>query len=183
MQVFLGSSSEPLDHLGEIAMWLEGAGLEPLPWNGPALFLPGENTFLKLIEISKAVDAAVFIFAEDDKAWYREDTASQPRDKVLLEYGLFVGALGPKRAIICRRGQAKAATDLQEINWIDSSPKMTHRAKVQLKGGHRNWHQSADLRISRRTRHPPALQSVPLQASSADSGIRMFLSISECLRA
>ena len=49
MKVFLGSSSESLDHLAEIAMWLEEANLEPVPWNLPTLFLPGENTFLKLI--------------------------------------------------------------------------------------------------------------------------------------
>ena len=133
MKVFLGSSSESLDHLAEIAMWLEEANLEPVPWNLPTLFLPGENTFLKLIEISKSVDAAVFVFAEDDRVWYRADTVNQPRDNVLLEYGLFVGALGPKRAIICRRGKAKAATDLQGINWIDSSPCSLQRARVQLK--------------------------------------------------
>lgn len=131
--MFLGSSSESLDHLGEIAMWLEEANLEPVPWNRPTLFLPGENTFLKLIEISRTVDAAVFIFAEDDKVWYRADTVSQPRDNVLLEYGLFVGALGPKRAIICRSGKPKAATDLQGINWIDTSPGLIQRAQVQLK--------------------------------------------------
>jgi len=69
MKVFLGSSTESLDHLGEIAMWLEELKLEPVPWNLPTLFMPGENTFLKLIEISKTVDAAIFIFAEDDRVW------------------------------------------------------------------------------------------------------------------
>jgi len=133
MKVFLGSSSESLDHLNEIALWLEEANLEPVPWNLPTLFLPGENTFLKLIEISKTVDAAIFIFAEDDRVWYRADTVSQPRDNVLLEYGLFVGALGPKRAIICRRGSPKAATDLHGINWIDSSPGLIQRARSQLR--------------------------------------------------
>jgi hypothetical protein len=133
MKVFLGSSSESLDHMFEIAMWLEAENLEPVPWNLPTLFLPGENTFLKLIEISRSVDGAVFVFAEDDMVWYRADTVSQPRDNVLLEYGLFVGAMGSKRAIICRRGCPKAATDLHGINWIDSSPGSIHRAQVQLK--------------------------------------------------
>ncbi|HEX5483746.1 MAG TPA: TIR domain-containing protein [Terriglobia bacterium] len=131
MKVFLGSSSESLDHLGEIAMWLESSGIEPVPWNLPTLFLPGDNTLQKLIEISKQVDAAVFVFAEDDKVWYRADTFTQPRDNVLLEYGLFVGALGPKRAIICRRGRPRAATDLQGTNWVDSSPGSTQKAQAQ----------------------------------------------------
>jgi len=48
MKMFLGSSSESLDHLREIAMWLEEANLEPVPWNLPTLFLPGENTSFKV---------------------------------------------------------------------------------------------------------------------------------------
>jgi Predicted nucleotide-binding protein containing TIR-like domain len=133
VKVFIGSSSESLDHMSEIAMWLEEEKVEPVPWNLPTLFLPGENTFLKLIEISRSVDGAIFVFAEDDMVWYRADTVAQPRDNVLLEYGLFVGALGPKRAIICRRGRPKAASDLHGINWIDSSPGSIQRAKVQLR--------------------------------------------------
>jgi predicted nucleotide-binding protein len=109
VKVFIGSSSESVDHMSEIAMWLEEEKVEPVPWNLPTLFLPGDNTFLNLIEISRSVDGAIFIFAEDDLVWYRADTVAQPRDNVLLEYGLFVGALGPKRAIICRRGRPKAA--------------------------------------------------------------------------
>ena len=156
MKVFLGSSTESLDHLGEIAMWLEELKLEPVPWNLPTLFMPGENTFLKLIEISKTVDAAIFIFAEDDRVWYRADTVGQPRDNVLLEYGLFVGALGPKRAIICKRGKPKPASDLLGINWVDSSPGSVHRARVQLKA----WAQ--DLAQSRR---PAGLPTRPVNGA------------------
>lgn len=130
MRVFLGSSSESLPHLREIAMWLEQAGVEPVPWDDPGLFMPGDSTFHKLIEISNSVDGAVFVFAEDDQLWYRANAARQPRDNVLLEYGLFVGALGPKRAIICRRGAPRSATDLQGVNLIDMST--ISRAQVQL---------------------------------------------------
>ena len=85
MRVFLASSRESLGHLREISSWIEGEGHEPLPWDSPSSFLPGE----KLIEISKKVEAAAFIFAEDDKVWYRMDALLQPRDNVLIEFGIF----------------------------------------------------------------------------------------------
>ena len=110
MKIFLGSSRESLDQLRYVASWLEEAGHKPLPWDDPELFLPGENTFEKLIQISTEVEAAVFIFGEDDTVWYRQDALSQPRDNVLVEYGLFSGALGQRKVVICRAGESKMPT-------------------------------------------------------------------------
>lgn len=132
MIVFLASSIEALDELHEVASWIEEAGHNPLPWDSHTLFLPGENTFEKLIEISKQVDAAIFIFSEDDSVWYRTDTFSQPRDNVLIEYGLFAGALGQKRAAICRRGKPKTATDLRGIVVIDITDGKKQGARIRL---------------------------------------------------
>lgn len=132
MKVFLASSNESLEDLQEIASWLEELGHEPIAWDMPSLFLPGDNTFLKLIEISKKVDAAVFVFSEDDSVWYRTDTLPQPRDNVLIEYGLFAGALGQRRAIICRKGQPKSATDLNGIIVVDISQGKKQRARLRF---------------------------------------------------
>jgi predicted nucleotide-binding protein len=121
MLVFLASSTESLDRLREVASWLEASGADVLPWDAPHLFQLGENTLDALVRISKSVDAAVFIFGEDDKIWYRSDTLQQPRDNVLIEYGLFVGVLGPKRAIIAKSGSPKTASDLHGLTCVDVS--------------------------------------------------------------
>jgi hypothetical protein len=131
MKVFLGSSTESREDMREVARWLEDAGHEPMPWDEPSLFLPGENTFSKIIEISKLVDAAIFIFSEDDRVWYRQDSVIQPRDNILIEYGLFAGALGQKRAIVCRKGTPKNATDLLGIVFVDLN--MPHKARVSIR--------------------------------------------------
>lgn len=131
MKVFLGSSTESKDDMREVARWLEDAGHEPMPWDEPSLFLPGENTFSKIIEISKLVDAAVFIFSEDDRVWYRQDSVIQPRDNILIEYGLFAGALGQKRAIVCRKGTPKNATDLLGIVFVDLN--LPYKAAVSIR--------------------------------------------------
>jgi CAP12/Pycsar effector protein, TIR domain len=70
MKIFLGSSTEALSVLDRVGKWLESAGHTPLYWHAPELFLPGDNTFLRLIEISRQVQAAIFVFAEDDLVWY-----------------------------------------------------------------------------------------------------------------
>jgi len=78
-------------------------------------------TWHRLIEISRDVDASIFIFGEDDKIWWRGKELQQPRDNVLVEYGLFVGTLGPERALICRTGKPKTPSDLDGIVHIDIS--------------------------------------------------------------
>lgn len=48
-----------------------------------------------------------------------EGLVLQPRDNVLIEYGLFAGAVGQRKAIICTANQPKTATDLQGIIVVD----------------------------------------------------------------
>jgi hypothetical protein len=59
-------------------------------------------TLGRLIELTKIVDASVFIFGEDDKVWYHDSQNQQPRDNVLLEYGLFASRLGLSRNVVSR---------------------------------------------------------------------------------
>jgi hypothetical protein len=94
--------------------------------------MPGDQTFNTLIGISRRVDGAVFVFSDDDKIWYRGDSAMQPRDNVLIEYGLFAGQLGQRKAIICRNGDPKQSTDLLGITFIDINEKRRSRAKQEV---------------------------------------------------
>lgn len=131
MQIFLGSSREALSSLYEVATWLEDDGHEPKPWNEPGLILPGESTFTALVGIARTVDAAIFIFGEDDTVWYRKDSGlKQPRDNVLVEYGLFSGILGQRRVIVCREGEAKLASDVDGIVYVDLNSKIRARLAV-----------------------------------------------------
>jgi hypothetical protein len=132
MKIFIASSKESVDLMRDIEMWVEEASYEPIPWDQPALFPPGEQTLLTLINISKQVDAAICVFGEDDKIWYRGDTAAQPRDNILIEYGLFVGTLGPKKAVICRNGAPKQSSDLLGITFFDLTQKRRARGRMEI---------------------------------------------------
>jgi hypothetical protein len=133
MKIFIGSSKESIEVLREVEIWLQEHNHEPLPWDQPGLFPPGEQTFLTLINISKVVDGAICIFGEDDRVWYRGDAAAQPRDNVLIEYGLFVGALGPRKAIICKHGKPKDPDNLLGITAIDLSKEQRARGRQELR--------------------------------------------------
>ncbi len=135
MKIFIGSSRESLPLVHEIAVWLEERDHEPIPWDQPGLFMPGEQTFTTLIQISRTVEAAVLVFGEDDKVWYRGGTAPQPRDNVLIEYGLLGGMLGPQKAIVCRTGDPKNPVDLAGLTYIDLSPLKRARGKRNSRSG------------------------------------------------
>lgn len=116
-----------------LAFCLEELSHTPVRWDNPGLFPPGEGTLPTLIEISKTVDAAAFIFSEDDHVWYRGDAAQQPRDNVLIEWGLFAGQLGPRKCIVCIDGEPKTATDILGLTLLDISERRRSRARIELR--------------------------------------------------
>ena len=80
---------------------------------GKGIFVPGTNTIDALIDITKKVQAAVFIFNVDDTTWNENsalEEAKTVRDNVLFEYGLFTGALGKNKVCFVCKGRPKVAS-------------------------------------------------------------------------
>ena len=133
MRIFIASSGERLNTAIEVGSWLESMNVEPVLWNEPEVFPLGVYTWDALIDLSKNVDAAVFIFGEDDKIWFRGEGTMTVRDNVLLEYGLFSGKLSKVNTIFLCEGRPKLASDLEGITWGDVGKK--NSAKIKLE----NW--------------------------------------------
>lgn len=138
-EIFIGSSSEAVNFMDEIAAKLEELGEKPLLWNesGKNIFVPGTNTIDALIDITNRVKAAAFIFNADDKTWNRKsalESVDTVRDNVLFEYGLFVGALSKENVCFICKGKPKIATDLKGITYIDGE-EGTSQVKLKL----RDW--------------------------------------------
>src|SRR5580765_2451625 len=114
-RIFLGSS-------GKQAKLLQGLtrGLEEVahvePWTSS--FNPGTTTLERLLELTRQVDFAAFVFARDDWTSKSQPSAStessqaSPRDNVVFEAGLFGGVLGMRRTFILHASGAKLPTDL-----------------------------------------------------------------------
>lgn len=131
LEIFVGSSRESEAVAQEIAVIIESAGHVPIIWSDIGVFRVGYYTFESLELICKRVQSAVFVFAEDDKLWYRNDSVSSVRDNVLIEYGLFAGSHSRKNVCICCSGTPKIASDLQGITHINIA--QSRRFAAELK--------------------------------------------------
>ncbi|WP_195909661.1 TIR domain-containing protein [Rhizobium tubonense] len=76
-----------------------------------------------LIRVTNQVDFAVFLLTPDDDLTHRDKNALAPRDNVILELGLFMGALGKERTFFVAPGdhEIKLPSDLQGITPITYS--------------------------------------------------------------
>jgi hypothetical protein len=115
-RIFLGSSGKQAELLDVLSRGLEDiAHVEP--WT--TVFNPGTTTLGRLLELTREVDFAAFVFAQDD--WTAANVAASPeqgagqaapRDNVVFEAGLFGGVLGMRRTFILHANGAKLPTDL-----------------------------------------------------------------------
>ena len=128
-RIFLGSSGKQEKLLHALTRGLSDiANVEP--WT--TSFNPGVSTLERLLELTRQVDFAVFIFAQDD--WTSVGPAevldsalgqASPRDNVVFEAGLFGGVLGMRRTLILHAHGAKLPTDLMGLTSVRYSGAMT----------------------------------------------------------
>ncbi|MBF6022598.1 TIR domain-containing protein [Lysobacter niastensis] len=120
-RIFLGSSAKQTKLLQSLTRGLEDvAHVEP--WT--ASFNPGTTTLERLLELTREVDFAAFVFAQDD--WTSNSPAltepgtaqASPRDNVVFEAGLFGGVLGMRRTFILHANGAKLPSDLLGLTCI-----------------------------------------------------------------
>jgi hypothetical protein len=121
-RIFLGSSGKQAKLLQALTRGLEDvARVEP--WTSS--FNPGTTTLERLLELSREVDFAAFVFARDDWTTHTppasDSSASgqaSPRDNVVFEAGLFGAALGMRRTFILHAGGAKLPSDLLGLTCV-----------------------------------------------------------------
>ena len=124
-RIFLGSSGKQEKLLDALTRGLgEVAHVEP--WT--TVFNPGTSTLDRLVEITREVDFAAFVFAQDD--WTTSDAKgatgqASPRDNVVFEAGLFGGVLGMRRTFILHAHGAKLPTDLLGLTCVRYPGEMT----------------------------------------------------------
>jgi hypothetical protein len=126
-RIFLGSSGQQEKLVQALTRGLQDiADVEP--WT--TAFNPGVSTLERLVELTREVDFAAFVFAQDD--WTAKggspDPASgqaSPRDNVVFEAGLFGGALGIRRTFILHASGTKLPTDLLGLTSIRYDPATT----------------------------------------------------------
>ena len=127
--MFLGSSGKQERRLQALVRGL-GDIATVKPWT--TSFNPGISTLERLIELTREVDFAAFVFAQDDWTTGGPPAASDadagqasPRDNVVFEAGLFGGVLGMRRTFILHANGAKLPTDLLGLTSIRYASELT----------------------------------------------------------
>lgn len=119
--MFIGSTVEALpvaravqkemDHELEITIWNQN------------LLSPGTATWLELVKKARngTFDLALLVLGGEDLVTSRGATMSAPRDNILLELGIFAGALGTERTFFLydRTKKPKLASDLSGITALE----------------------------------------------------------------
>jgi hypothetical protein len=112
-RIFLGSSGKQAKLVQALTRGLADV-CEVEPWT--TVFNPGVSTLDRLVELTREVDFAAFVFGQDDWTSNPSDSTAQgqasPRDNVVFEAGLFGGALGMRRTFILHAKGAKLPSDL-----------------------------------------------------------------------
>jgi hypothetical protein len=121
-RIFLGSSGKQKKLLDALTRGLEDvARVEP--WT--TSFNPGTTTLERLLELTREVDFAAFVFARDDWTTTSPPVSdpsgagqASPRDNVVFEAGLFGGVLGMRRTFILHASGAKLPSDLLGLTCV-----------------------------------------------------------------
>src|SRR5262245_16768335 len=121
-RIFLGSSGQQQKLVQALTRGLEDVA-HVVPWT--TSFNPGTTTLERLLELTREVDFAAFVFARDD--WTTnsprasdpsESGQASPRDNVVFEAGLFGAALGMRRTFILHASGAKLPSDLLGLTLV-----------------------------------------------------------------
>jgi hypothetical protein len=121
-RIFLGSSGQQVKLLQAVTRGLEDIA-QVEPWT--MSFNPGTTTLERLVELTREVDFATFVFARDDwtNASPKGSSAAEagqasPRDNVVFEAGLFGATLGMRRTFILHAKGSKLPTDLLGLTCV-----------------------------------------------------------------
>lgn len=110
--VFIGSSSEAADVATYLDKALKKNGIETRSWID-GVFQVSETTIESLMGIASNVDFAILLLTPDDLTTSRRKKIDSPRDNVIFELGLFMGALGRDRTlIVADKALGKLPSDL-----------------------------------------------------------------------
>lgn len=109
-RLFIGSSAEGREVARNLQAEL-GDVVEVVRWD-QSVFEPGGYALDSLIATASSVDFAVLVATPDDTTASRGETEASPRDNVVLEFGLFAGALGRERTYLLATGPLRLPTDV-----------------------------------------------------------------------
>ena len=124
--IFIGSSRESLELAEKIQVGLSSEPVSVFVWTDD-IFVASKISIEALeAELIKA-DFAILVLAPDDRVFSRGHDSDAPRDNVIFELGLFMGALTRQRTFFVKpRGKdIKIPSDLFGVTPLEYDPMVT----------------------------------------------------------
>lgn len=117
--VFIASSSECLTIVREIQTCFGRDKFTTKPWTDN-VFVPTKTPIEDLVNIVKNIDFGIVILADEDVVRSRKKQADAPRDNVIFELGMLIGAIGRERTFIVSEENVdlKIPSDLIGVNHL-----------------------------------------------------------------
>lgn len=109
-RLFIGSSSEGKQIAKDLERALDST-VEVLRWDRD-VFNASTYVLPSLLEIAAEVDFAVLVATPDDMVEKRGKSSAVARDNIILEFGLFAGALGLERTFLLAAGTIDLPSDI-----------------------------------------------------------------------
>src|SRR5438093_5371574 len=113
-KIFIGSSSAGYKIAEKVKNYLSIIG-DCFLWKDPDVCEPNRSTFDNLLRMANYFDFRVFVATADDLTMSYDKLVIEPRDNVILEMSLFLGAMGRDKSFLLVEEGIKLPSDFKGI--------------------------------------------------------------------
>lgn len=113
-KIFIGSSSSGLVAAKKAKNFLSPIA-DVVLWKENGVWEPNRSTFDNLLRMSNYFDFGVFVATSDDLTLTNDQLVIEPRDNVILEMALFLGAIGKDKSFLLVEEGVKLPSDFNGI--------------------------------------------------------------------
>lgn len=113
-KIFIGSSKSGYEVAEKVKACLSNVG-DCFLWQDEGVWEPNKSTFDNLLRMASFFDFGVFVATADDATLTNDKIVIEPRDNVILEMALFLGALGKDKSFLLVEEDIKLPSDFNGI--------------------------------------------------------------------
>ncbi len=113
-KIFIGSSKAGYSIAEKVKDNLSTVG-DCFLWQDPDVWEPNRSTFDNLLRMARYFDFGIFVATADDLTLTNDKIVIEPRDNVILEMSLFLGAMGRDKSFLLVENGIKLPSDFNGI--------------------------------------------------------------------
>lgn len=113
-KIFIGSSTAGYPVAQKVKKYLAKVG-DCFLWKEPNMWEPNRSTFDNLLRMVAYFDFGIFVATADDVTYTNKKIVVEPRDNVILEMALFLGAMGRDKSFLLVESGIKLPSDFDGI--------------------------------------------------------------------